>query len=79
MKFNDIVVTTHMMLKITELGLGSCWVGSFYIDKIYEMFNLENNIVPVVLLPFGYIAENNEPNERHFIRRPMKEFVKDLE
>lgn len=72
------IVTTHMMLKTTELGLGCCLVGSFYPDKVSKIFNLKNNIIPVVILPFGYIDENSKPSEKHFDRKTMNEFVKRL-
>jgi nitroreductase len=72
------IITTYMMLKITDLGLGSCWVGSFNQDKVSKMFCLENNIIPVALLPFGYIAENSKPSEWHLDRRSMNEVVKEI-
>ena len=70
------ITTTHMMLKVTDLGLGSCWVGSFYPDKVSKIFNLPDNIMPVAILPFGYIAENCKPRNSHFDRRDMEEFAK---
>ena len=73
------IITSHMMLKITELGLGSCWVGSFYPDKVSQIFNLKNNIVPVAMLPFGYISENCKTSEWHNDRRTMSEFAKEFD
>lgn len=73
------IITTHMMLKITELGLGSCWVGSFYPDKVNEMFNLKENIIPVAILPFGYISDTSKPSEWHLDRKTMAEFAKELD
>ncbi|HOO67928.1 MAG TPA: nitroreductase family protein [Bacilli bacterium] len=70
------IITTYMMLKITELGLGSCWVGSFYPDKVSSILNLPDNIIPVSLLPFGYIASDSKPSEWHSDRRTMKDFMK---
>lgn len=67
-----------MMLKITDLGLGSCWVGSFYPEKIKEIFKLDKNIVPVSLLPFGYISENSAPSNYHTDRRSIEEFAKEI-
>lgn len=72
------IITTYMMLKVTELGLGSCWVGSFYPDKVSEILNLEKNIVPVSMLPFGYVLENNKPSEWHYDRRAMDEFAREI-
>ena len=72
------IITTHMMLKITDLGLGSCWVGSFYPEKISSIFNLDKNIVPASLLPFGYIREDSIPSNYHYDRRSMDEFAKEI-
>jgi len=72
------IITTHMMLKITELKLGSCWVGEFNENKVKEIFNLENNIIPVAFLPFGYISENSTPSKLHYNKRTMDEFAKKL-
>ena len=72
------IITTHMMLKITELGLGSCWVGSFYQDKVSKMFKLKESIIPIAILPFGYIGKNSTPSSEHFKRKTMDEFAKEL-
>jgi nitroreductase len=70
------IITTHMILKITELGLGSCWVGSFYPDKVSKIFNMSDNIIPVAILPFGYISEHSKPSKWHNDRRNLGEFAK---
>lgn len=59
------IVTDHMMLQATELGLGSLWVCYFKADVIRTEFNLPNNWEPVNLLAIGY--ENCAPAspERH--------------
>ena len=72
------IVTTHMMLKITDLGLGSCWVGSFDAKKVIELFNFEENIIPVALLPFGYTGDDCMPSQWHLDRKPMNEFAIDI-
>jgi nitroreductase len=59
------VVATHMMLKITDLGLGSTWVGNFNSQKIRESFALPDNIIPVVMLPIGYPHEKSVPHINH--------------
>lgn len=59
------VVATHMMLKISDLGLGSTWVGSFNSQKIRECFALPDNIIPVVILPIGYPHEKSVPHANH--------------
>lgn len=59
------IVTTHMMLEVANLGLGSTWVGHFDPQKIKEVFELPENIIPVVLLPIGYPDETSVPHLYH--------------
>lgn len=59
------IVTTHLMLEITNLGLGSTWVGSFDPEAMKRGFNLPENFVPVALLPIGYPAEDSQPSSNH--------------
>jgi len=72
------IVITHMMLKITDLGLGSCWVGSFDTFKLKEILNLPDNIIPVALLPFGYLKESSVPSIWHEDRKEITEFFIEL-
>ena len=34
------IVTTHMMLQAWELGIGSCWIGSFNPKEVSEAFDI---------------------------------------
>ena len=38
-----VIVTTHMMLEVTDLGLGSTWVGAFSPEKAREIYNVPEN------------------------------------
>ncbi|MDO5707826.1 MAG: nitroreductase family protein [Andreesenia angusta] len=70
------IVGTHIMLEIVEQGLGSTWVGYFDPEKIVELFDIPENIIPKALFPLGYPAEDSEPSERHFKRKNIEEIVK---
>ena len=72
------IVMTHMMLQAEELGVASCWVGSFLPDELSKVFELPDNLVPVALMPLGYAASGVGPSERHFSRKPLSETVKYL-
>ena len=48
------IITTHMMLQATELGIGTLYMTWFDPIKIKEEFNIPDNIVPVNLLLIGY-------------------------
>ena len=66
------IVTTYMMLKAEDAGLGTIWVLRFDPALASAQFNLPENIVPVSMLMLGYPAEDAEPAERHFQRFPME-------
>lgn len=72
------IVLTHMMLEAANLGIGTCPVGYFDPAKLKAEFGLPDNIVPVLLLPFGYAAEDAVPSERHSEFRPLEETVEYL-
>ena len=42
---------------------------SFQTQKLKELFNIPENIVPVALLPLGYPKEGTKPNEKHYQRK----------
>ena len=69
------IACCHMMLEAQSLGLGSVWVCAFDLAKVKAAFDLPDNIVPYSLLPIGYQSKECQPNERHFIRRDIKEIV----
>ncbi len=69
------IVTTHMMLEIANIGLGTVWVGSFDSVAIKSAFELPDNIIPVALLPVGYPSEDSVPHPNHNIRLDENKIV----
>jgi len=69
------IVTTHMMLEATELGLGTVWVGYFNPDMIRTTFHLPANYIPVALLPIGYPDDDAYPSPMHDSRHPLEKTV----
>ena len=70
------ILTDHMMLQATELGLGSVWVCYFKPDVLSEEFNLPSNLEPVNILVIGYSAEGNGDTGRfEQVRIPMSDLV----
>lgn len=69
------IVSTHMMLQITELGLGSTWVASFDPSQAREILSIPENLEIVNLLPFGYPAEDGVPSQMHEQRKVLDEIV----
>lgn len=71
------ILTDHMMLQATELGLGSVWICYFKPDIIRQEFNLSEHLEPVNILAVGYTDETPLNPERHVHERiSMNELVK---
>lgn len=67
------IVITHMMLAATDVGLGTCWVGSFDLEKAKQVFDLDAHYMPVALLPIGYVDESVPVNPSHFVRDAIED------
>lgn len=65
------IAAEHINLQAVELGLGTCWIGSFYHDKLAELINLPADHKIVTLLPIGYPAV--EKGKRNL--KPIDELV----
>ncbi len=71
------IVTTHMMLQAWDLGVGSCWVGSFDPAKIRSLFQIPDEWQIECLLPLGYPAAEAAPGPNHSQRKPPEETIFD--
>lgn len=60
------IVTTHMMLQASDIGLGTTWVMAFNPEKAREILNISDNLEIVALLPTGYPADDVEISPLHF-------------
>ena len=78
-KHHDIdtsIVTDHMMLQATELGLGTVWVCYFKPDIIREEFHLPDNLEPISILVIGYPQGEAASPDRHAkTRLPLEAYV----
>lgn len=59
------IITDHMMLTATELGLGTCWITYFDPKAIRAAFKLPENLIPVNILAIGYAADQPQSSDRH--------------
>lgn len=59
------ILTDHMMLEATELGLGSVWICYFKPDILKEELDLPDNLEPVNILALGYSDEPDASTDRH--------------
>ncbi len=72
------IVTTHMMLEATELGLGTCWVGWFNNEEVKTVLGLPEHIFVQALLPTGYAADGVKPSHLHEEIRPLSDIAEEL-
>ena len=62
-KLTDIdasIITDHMMMEATYLGLGSVWVCYFKPDILKAEFKIPDNLEPVNILVLGYADTSRE-------------------
>lgn len=66
------IAMTNMTLKAVEEGLGTCWIGAFYEDKVKEILGIPKDIRIVELLSLGYPSSNPKENSRKKIEEIVK-------
>lgn len=72
----DIAIAVdHMTLAAADLGLGTCWVCAFDAEECSKIFDLPEQIEPIVLLPLGYPADTGDPERHEEKRKDIKEIV----
>ena len=69
------IVTTHMMLEATNLGVDNIWVELFDAQVLKKEFELPENIIPVCLLPLGYKADTCPTSRNHGVRKELTELI----
>ena len=60
------IATAYMILEAYELGLGTCWLGSFDENKVKEILDIPEKVRVVSITPLGYPAESP-------VQKPRKE------
>lgn len=70
------ILTDHMMLQATELGLGSVWICYFQPDVVRAEFALPETLEPVNLLAIGYADDGGgDPTRFDRERIPLDELA----
>jgi len=65
------IALEHMALAATELGLATCWIGSFDAGKVKEVLEIPKEVAIIELMALGYPAEG----KRQTTREPVKNIV----
>jgi nitroreductase len=58
------IAASFLVLRATELGLGTVFVAWIYRDKIKEVLNIPKNYIIPFVIPVGYPAEDPVPKPR---------------
>ena len=57
------IALEHICLQATELGLGTCWIGSFKTDQVRAILGIPDDIEIIELLVVGYPEDSwKKPN-----------------
>lgn len=72
------IAATTMMYEAEELGIHSVWLRGFDAKTVAEVFDLPENIIPVMMFAMGYPSDRAKPNAWHFKRMPLESFVTEL-
>ncbi len=65
--FMDIdvaIAIDHLVLKATDLGLGTCWVCNFDADLVRLKLRLPESVEPLAIIPIGYTNEKKTTKTR---------------
>ena len=72
------IAATNMMYAAEEQGIHTLWVRGFDAKSVAEVFELPEEIVPVMMLVIGYPTEKSKAHPAHYRRIPLSEMVKEL-
>ncbi|HIJ51741.1 MAG TPA: nitroreductase [Planctomycetes bacterium] len=65
------IALEHIALQAAELGLATCWIGSFFTDKAREILDIPADVAIIELMAIGYPADSKKEPKRE----PMEKIV----
>jgi nitroreductase len=63
------IALEHIALQATELGLATCWIGSFDADKVRTILNIPADVEIIELMAIGYPADSKKEPKREPIEK----------
>lgn len=61
----DIAIALeHIALQAAGLGLGTCWIGSFFPDQVRAILGIPTSVSVIELMTLGYPAIEQGPRKR---------------
>lgn len=64
LSLNVAIAIEHIILRATDLGLGSCWVMMFKQKEVKKLLDLGEDIIVVALVPVGFPGQDPPPRPR---------------
>jgi nitroreductase len=65
------IALEHIALQAAQLGLATCWIGSFYPDKVRPIMGIPQDVAIIELMAVGYPADKPKESKRE----PMEKIV----
>ena len=63
------IALEHISLQAAELGLGTCWIGSFNADKVRQILAIPRGVTIIELMTVGYPADSKPDPKREPIEK----------
>lgn len=60
--------TMNLLLALSDIGLGACWVGMFREEALRDSFNIAAYLKPVAIIPVGHTKSKENPRPRKSLR-----------
>lgn len=63
------IAMEHIALAATAEGLASCWIGSFYPEKLKPVLGIPDRVEVIELMPIGYPAGSTPERRRESVEK----------
>lgn len=63
------IALEHICLQATQLGLATCWIGSFEAEKVRKALGIPQDVVIIELMALGYPADEAKKPQREPIEK----------
>jgi nitroreductase len=63
------IALEHIALQAVELGLATCWIGSFYPEKVRPIVGIPEDVAIIELMAVGYPADSKKEPRRQPLER----------
>ena len=63
------IALEHIALQATELGLATCWIGSFETQKVRTILGIPDDIQIIELMTVGYPADKLKQSSREPVEK----------